>query len=222
MPTEVPRDVLPPAERAFEGKVGTCYSDSVAHVPVLPSAPDGAPNVLVVLLDDVGFGHASTFGAGQHTPPPQRLAGPAYNLSHTTAPARRRSNAAPTANLSPQKRPSAIFRPPAPPDNNDADSQWRKNRSPDPRTMARPPPPHSPLAPPPPARAPTTHSMFCSLPARQMARAPRHDAPLIKSGWLLGVGHLLQAGDSLGHRRVRREQLPHHVAGPERVGDHQM
>ncbi len=49
-----------------------------------------------------------------------------------------------------------------------------------------------------------------------------HDAPLIKSGWLLGAGHLLQPGDSLGHRRVRREQLPHHVARPERVGDHQM
>jgi hypothetical protein len=49
-----------------------------------------------------------------------------------------------------------------------------------------------------------------------------HDAPLIKSGWLLGAGHLLQAGDSLGHRRVRREQLPHHIARPERVGDHQM
>ncbi len=93
MPTEVPRDVLPPAERAFEGKVGTYYSDSVADVPVLPSAPDGAPNVLVVLLNDVGFGHASTFGGPVNTPTLHRLAdeGLPYNRFHTTAPVRRRS-----------------------------------------------------------------------------------------------------------------------------------
>jgi len=66
VPTEVPRDVLPPAERAFEGKVGTYYSDSVADVPVLPSAPDGAPNVLVVLLNDVGFGHPDFYQASGH------------------------------------------------------------------------------------------------------------------------------------------------------------
>lgn len=87
MPTEVPRDVLPPAERAFEGKVGTYYSDSVADVPVLPSAPDGAPNVLVVLLDDVGFGASSTFGGPIPTPALDRVAnaGLRYSQFHTTA-----------------------------------------------------------------------------------------------------------------------------------------
>jgi arylsulfatase len=49
--------------------------------------PDGAPNVLLVLLDDVGFGHASTFGGPVNTPALQRLAeeGLRYNRFHTTA-----------------------------------------------------------------------------------------------------------------------------------------
>ena len=87
MATEGPRDILPPPERAFDGTVGTYYSDSVADVPALPSAPYGAPNVLLVLLDDVGFGHASTFGGPVDTPTLQRLAdgGLRYNRFHTTA-----------------------------------------------------------------------------------------------------------------------------------------
>ena len=53
--------------------------------PLLP--PAGAPNVLVVLLDDVGFGAASTFGGPCRTPTADRLAagGLRYNRFHTTA-----------------------------------------------------------------------------------------------------------------------------------------
>ena len=53
--------------------------------PVLP--PDGAPNVLVVLLDDVGFGASSAFGGPCRTPTAERLAddGLRYNRFHTTA-----------------------------------------------------------------------------------------------------------------------------------------
>jgi arylsulfatase len=53
----------------------------------MPSAPAGAPNVLLVLLDDVGFGHAKTFGGPVNTPTLQRLAdeGLRYNRFHTTA-----------------------------------------------------------------------------------------------------------------------------------------
>lgn len=49
--------------------------------------PDGAPNVLIVLLDDVGFGAASAFGGPCHTPNAERLAkdGLKYNRFHTTA-----------------------------------------------------------------------------------------------------------------------------------------
>jgi hypothetical protein len=53
----------------------------------LPTAPAGAPNVLLVLLDDVGFGQTSTFGGPANTPTVQRLAdqGLRYNRFHTTA-----------------------------------------------------------------------------------------------------------------------------------------
>ncbi len=53
--------------------------------PLLP--PEGAPNVLIVLLDDVGFGASSTFGGPCQTPTADRLAagGLKYNRFHTTA-----------------------------------------------------------------------------------------------------------------------------------------
>lgn len=58
--------------------------------PVRPSIvypPAGAPNVVVVLLDDVGFGAASTFGGPVPTPALDRVAGAGlrYNQFHTTA-----------------------------------------------------------------------------------------------------------------------------------------
>jgi arylsulfatase A-like enzyme len=53
--------------------------------PLLP--PEGAPNVLVVLLDDVGFGASSAFGGPCNTPTAERLAagGRQYNRFHITA-----------------------------------------------------------------------------------------------------------------------------------------
>ena len=53
--------------------------------PLLP--PPGAPNVLIVLLDDVGFGASSAFGGPCATPTAERLAtgGLRYNRFHTTA-----------------------------------------------------------------------------------------------------------------------------------------
>ena len=53
--------------------------------PLLP--PTGAPNVLVVLLDDVGFGASSAFGGPCRTPTAERLAagGLTFNRFHTTA-----------------------------------------------------------------------------------------------------------------------------------------
>ena len=53
--------------------------------PLLP--PKGAPNILIVLLDDVGFGAASTFGGPCRTPTADRLAGGGlmFNRFHTTA-----------------------------------------------------------------------------------------------------------------------------------------
>lgn len=55
--------------------------------PAAARAPAGAPNVVVVLLDDVGFGAAATFGGPVVTPTLDQLAGEGlrYNRFHTTA-----------------------------------------------------------------------------------------------------------------------------------------
>jgi arylsulfatase A-like enzyme len=80
-------DILPLADPKFTGRIGSTYADSEADDISLPKAPPGAPNVLLILLDDVGFGQTSTFGGPAHTPTLQRLAdeGIRYNRFHTTA-----------------------------------------------------------------------------------------------------------------------------------------
>src|SRR4051812_37273967 len=59
---------LPKPDPEFQGKVGETLKDSTPSYPQPLKAPKGAPNVLVVLLDDVGFGHTSTFGGPVPTP----------------------------------------------------------------------------------------------------------------------------------------------------------
>jgi arylsulfatase A-like enzyme len=80
-------DILPLPEEKFKGRIGTYYTDSEAEIPEIRGAPAGAPNVLLVLLDDVGFGHTSTFGGPVNTPTLQKLAneGLRFNRFHTTA-----------------------------------------------------------------------------------------------------------------------------------------
>jgi arylsulfatase len=79
--------VLPYPEPPFKGKIGRTYKDSQPdQIPVI-KAPAGAPNVLVVLIDDVGYGAWSTFGGQIPTPNLDRLAkaGLSYTRFHTTA-----------------------------------------------------------------------------------------------------------------------------------------
>src|SRR5678816_4186481 len=80
-------DTLPLPDPRFRGRIGNTYADSEADVISLPAPPAGAPNVLLVLLDDVGFGQTSTFGGPANTPTLQKLAdeGLRYNRFHTTA-----------------------------------------------------------------------------------------------------------------------------------------
>jgi arylsulfatase len=69
-------------------KIGPTLKESVKpEWPKEIAAPKGAPNVLVVLLDDVGFGATSTFGGMVPTPTLDALAanGLRYNRFHTTA-----------------------------------------------------------------------------------------------------------------------------------------
>src|SRR5215469_10149123 len=79
--------VLPPSQPPFQGKIGRTVKDSTPDFPKSIEAPPGAPNVLLILTDDVGFGATSTFGGPIQTPNFQRVAdsGLRYNMFHTTA-----------------------------------------------------------------------------------------------------------------------------------------
>ncbi len=78
---------LPRADPEFNGKIGATYKDSTPSYPLPVTAPKGSPNVLLILLDDVGFGMCSTFGGPVPTPNMQKLAdnGLKYTRFHTTA-----------------------------------------------------------------------------------------------------------------------------------------
>ena len=58
------RTVLPIPDPNFGGTVGRTLDASVPDwtINMTPSPPEGAPNVLLVLIDDAGFGNPSTFG----------------------------------------------------------------------------------------------------------------------------------------------------------------
>jgi arylsulfatase len=79
--------VLPHPTPKDPAVIGRTYKDSTAAYPEPLRAPEGAPNVLLILLDDVGFGQTGTFGGPVPTPTFDRLAqtGLRYNQFHTTA-----------------------------------------------------------------------------------------------------------------------------------------
>lgn len=80
--------VLPRPDFHFKGKVGRTYKESdPPEFPQPVQAPKGAPNVVLILLDDTGFGQYSTFGGGIPSPTLDKLAaeGLKYNRFHTTA-----------------------------------------------------------------------------------------------------------------------------------------
>jgi hypothetical protein len=81
------QDVLPRPELPFQGHVGRTVQDSTLDFPQEVKAPKGAPNILLILTDDVGFGATSTFGGPVPTPTFDRLAanGLRYTAFHTTA-----------------------------------------------------------------------------------------------------------------------------------------
>jgi arylsulfatase A-like enzyme len=86
---EIGREVLPVPDRPYEGLITYDAKDpDTSFPPIEPlRPPEGAPNVLVVLIDDVGFGASSAFGGPCNTPNAERLAanGLKYNRFHTTA-----------------------------------------------------------------------------------------------------------------------------------------
>lgn len=71
----------------FEGRISRYHWESEAWWPPDPRPPAGAPNVLLVILDDVGFAQLGCFGSDIATPNLDRLAagGLRYSSFHTTA-----------------------------------------------------------------------------------------------------------------------------------------
>jgi arylsulfatase A-like enzyme len=79
--------VLPYPDPPFRGKVGRLVKDSVPDFPKAVEPPKGAPNVLLIMTDDVGFGASSAFGGPIPTPAFDRVgkSGLRYTMFHTTA-----------------------------------------------------------------------------------------------------------------------------------------
>ena len=87
--SDIQRTILPIPDRPRTGLVTYDAKDpDTKYPPITPiRPPKGAPNVLIVLIDDAGFGAASAFGGPCQTPAAERLAagGLKFNRFHTTA-----------------------------------------------------------------------------------------------------------------------------------------
>jgi arylsulfatase len=75
------------SDASFRGSIGRTVADSKPWWPSTPKPPAGAPNILVVLFDDVGFSDFGCYGSPIRTPTIDRLAaeGLRYTGFHTTA-----------------------------------------------------------------------------------------------------------------------------------------
>jgi arylsulfatase A-like enzyme len=89
MPDNLSRTVLPIPARPRTGlMLYDAKNPENKYSPIMPLRPPaGAPNVLIVLIDDAGFGSSSAFGGPCHTPNAEMLAseGLKFNRFHTTA-----------------------------------------------------------------------------------------------------------------------------------------
>ena len=85
LPTD--RTVLPIPEPKYPNSTTFDARNATPPPRFEVKAPEGAPNVLIVLIDDMGFGQSSAFGGPIHMPTVERLAsaGLRYNHFHTTA-----------------------------------------------------------------------------------------------------------------------------------------
>jgi arylsulfatase A-like enzyme len=75
------------AAAVAQPRIGKTYKESTPYWPPLASAPKGAPNIVWIVLDDIGYGHISSFGGPIDTPNMDRLArgGLSYTNFHVTA-----------------------------------------------------------------------------------------------------------------------------------------
>jgi arylsulfatase A-like enzyme len=85
--TTIPGDRLPPPPTKFEGKIERNAAQSTAWWPPRVVPPKDAPNILLIMTDDAGFGAPGTFGGVIPTPTLDRVAdsGLRYTNFHSTA-----------------------------------------------------------------------------------------------------------------------------------------
>ncbi len=81
------QEMLPRPDAPFKGQIGRTAKDSTPDFPKEIVPPEDAPNILLILTDDVGFGASSPFGGPIPTPAFDRIAkeGLRFNNFHTTA-----------------------------------------------------------------------------------------------------------------------------------------
>ena len=86
-PGTTDRTVLPVPDPVFPTITELDARNATAPPPFSGSAPEDAPNIVIVLIDDIGFGAADGFGGAIQTPTLDRLAadGLRFNQFHTTA-----------------------------------------------------------------------------------------------------------------------------------------
>ena len=85
--TTIDGHVLPPPPQKFGGDIELNAAESKPYWPMRVVPPKGAPNILLILTDDVGFAAPSTFGGVIPTPALDRIAdnGLRYTNFHTTS-----------------------------------------------------------------------------------------------------------------------------------------
>lgn len=89
MSDDLPRTILPIPDKKYVGLTTYDAKDPDTHYPPIKALrpPKEAPNVIIFLIDDAGFGSSSVFGGPCHTPNFEKLAagGLKYSRFHTTA-----------------------------------------------------------------------------------------------------------------------------------------
>jgi arylsulfatase A-like enzyme len=85
--TTIDGKYLPPPPPKFGGEIGLSAPDSKPYWPPTVVPPKGAPNVLLIMTDDAGYGVSGTFGGVIPTPAMDRIAqmGLRYTQFHSTA-----------------------------------------------------------------------------------------------------------------------------------------